>query len=446
MNRTRQITWTILVSVLALSGCVREEEALTDDPSGEPGPNNNPPAALAITPPPDSNNEATGQMTAVDIGQASASGGDGSYTFSNDAPAAGFGLGATAVGWTVSDGAGATASGTQTITVVDTTAPTIQQPADMQVAATGPLTMVDIGAATATDLVDPGPAVSNDMPANGFPEGTTPVTWAAVDSSGNTSTATQMVTVAAASAGPLTLAAPADISSEATAPQSAVMLGVAMASGGEPPVTIVNDAPANGFAVGVANVTWTATDSTMAVATAVQQVEITDTTPPQLVVPSDIVADQGPGLGNTDVSFGTATATDVADPAPVITNDAPANGFPVGSTTIVWTATDAHGNSTSANQTVTVNAYVAELCSALEPDFANIVYPILDSANPLRCNGCHTGGNPLATPNGFAFPNDPPTSDDLEVFRTVSLIDSGNESLVTVKARGGASHAGGDRF
>lgn len=441
---TRQTIWAILAITMAAAGCVREEEALTDDPSEPPG-GNTPPAALAISPPADSSNEATGPTTTVNIGQASAIGGDGNYTFTHDAPA-GFSLGSTSVTWTVTDGAGANASATQAITVVDTTAPTMQAPADMQVTSSGALTMVDIGAATVSDLVDQAPQVSNNMPANGFPEGTTPVMWTAADSSGNTTNAMQMVTVSPPSSGPLTLTAPANILSEATAPQSNVMLGVAMASGGQPPVTIVNDAPANGFSVGVTAVTWTATDSAMTVATAVQQVDITDTTSPQLTVPPDVVADQGPELGNTDVSLGTATAADIADPAPVISNNAPANGFPVGSTAVTWTALDVHGNSSSATQTVTVNAYVAELCSALEPDFQNVVYPILDSASPLRCNGCHTGGSPLTTPNGFAFPNDPPTSEDLEVFRTVSLIDSGNESLVTVKARGGATHTGGDRF
>lgn len=38
-----------------------------------------------------------------------------------------------------------------------------------------------------------------------------------------------------------------------------------------------------------------------------------------------------------------ATATDETDPSPVITSDAPPS-FPVGTTTIIWTATDASGN------------------------------------------------------------------------------------------------------
>ncbi len=390
--------------------------------------------------------EATGATTTVDIGQANATGGDGSYTFSHDAPAAGFVLGDTLVTWTVTDGTGATANDSQMVTLSDTTAPSISRPADIQVESTGTTTMVDIGAATATDMVDPSPTLSNDMPANGFPLGMTPVTWTATDASNNTATAVQMITVTQPTAGPLTITAPADVSVEATAPATTVTLGTAMVTGGVAPLSIVNDAPAGGFPVGTTNVTWTVTDSTMAMQTSVQQVTVNDTTPPGITAPGDVTADQDASLGLTMVSIGNATATDIADPAPSVSNDAPANGYPVGSTTVTWTAVDASGNSATATQTVTVNAYVAEQCSDLLGDFQATVFPIMDSSSPLTCNGCHTGPAPLTTPNGFEFPNNPPDADDLEVFRTVANIDSGGQSLILVKARGGAAHAGGDRF
>ena len=392
------------------------------------------------------NAEATGMMTMVDIGQASATGGDGSYTITHDAPPLGFPLGMTVVTWDVQDGGGATASATQNVTVSDTTAPAISAPADMQVAAMGALTTVDIGSATATDLVDANPTISNDMPANGFPMGVTPVTWTAADDSGNVATAMQMVTVSEPSSGPLSIAAPADTSQEATGPTSTVMLGAAMVTGGTAPMTITNDAPANGFPLGTTMVTWTVTDADMMTATATQRVTIVDTTAPQLAEPADVTANQGPELGNTMVDLGTATATDIADLNPVISNDAPNDGFPVGTTTVTWTVQDSSGNTTTATQNVTVNAYVAEQCSALLSDFQDTIYPIMDTAAPLRCNGCHTGPNPSVTPNGFAFPNVPPTAGDLDIFTTVARIDSGGESLILAKALGGANHTGGDRF
>jgi len=78
---------------------------------------------------------------------------------------------------------------------------------------------------------------------------------------------------------------------------------------------------------------------------------IEDTTPPVLFVPADITAE---ATGTTTViSIGTANATDNVDPTPTITNDSPVS-FPLGSTIVTYTATDASGNSASATQIITI--------------------------------------------------------------------------------------------
>ncbi len=442
-----RVTISVLTVVLALSGCVQEEEALSNNPSDPIGNGGgNPPAALSIAAPSAMNSEATAPMTMVDIGQATAAGGDGTYTFSHDAPATGFALGMTMVTWTVQDGAGASASAPQNVMLSDTTPPTIVGPPDMQVESTGALTTVDIGNATVTDLVDMSPGLANDMPVGGFPMGTTPVMWTATDASANVSTAMQNVTIAPPSSGPLAISAPSSVAQEATAPLSTVMLAAAMVSGGEAPIMISNDAPAGGFPVGPTTVTWTATDAAMTTVTATQQVTIVDTVAPQFTAPTDMSITQGPELGATDVNLGAASVSDIADPNPLIGNDASPGGFPVGATTVVWTAQDASGNTTTDTQTVTVDAYVVEQCSALLPDLQDTIYPIMDRSDPLRCSGCHTGPNPEQTTNGFALTNVPPTAADLALFLAVARIDSGGESLIKVKARGGANHGGGNRF
>ena len=356
-------------------------------------------------------------MTTVALGQATASGGDGNYSYSHDAPAAGFPLGAATVTWTATDGTGAQAMAAQSVTVSDTTAPMLTAPPDIQTSSTGPLTPVNVGTATATDLVDPSPAVSNDMPANGFPVGTTAVVWTATDASGNAMNSTQMVTVSAPTLGPLTLTAPGPITMEATAPATPITLGAAMVTGGTPPMTITNDAPAGGFPVGATTVNWTVVDAVMVSAMGTQLVTVTDTTAPTITAPADITANQDSNLGPTTVTLGTPTFSDLADPNVTVNNNAPANGFPTGATTVVWTAQDASGNTATDNQVVTVNAYVPELCSSMVNEFATVIYPLMDSATPLTCNGCHTGATPLPTANNFAFPNSPPTAADFELFR-----------------------------
>ena len=149
------------------------------------------PPVLSI--PADITAEATGQLTAVDIGTATATDADPNPTVTHDAPES-FPLGTTTVTWTATDSGGRTTTATQTVTVRDTTPPVVTAPAGVTAEATGPLTTLDVGAATATDAVDPNPTVTHDAPGS-FPPGETAVTWTATDSSDNKATATQIVTV-----------------------------------------------------------------------------------------------------------------------------------------------------------------------------------------------------------------------------------------------------------
>ncbi|MDQ6972128.1 MAG: HYR domain-containing protein, partial [Mariprofundaceae bacterium] len=86
-----------------------------------------------------------------------------------------------------------TSTGTQTVTVADTTAPALTVPADVSVEANGVLSTVDIGVATATDIFEP-VTLTNNAPAS-FPVGTTVVTYTSTDANGLTITGTQNVTV-----------------------------------------------------------------------------------------------------------------------------------------------------------------------------------------------------------------------------------------------------------
>ncbi len=76
----------------------------------------------------------------------------------------------------------------------DTTPPVVTAPPDVTANSTGTLTQVNIGTATATDNVEVA-SITNNAPSGGYPLGTTVVTWTATDTSGNTGTDTQSVTV-----------------------------------------------------------------------------------------------------------------------------------------------------------------------------------------------------------------------------------------------------------
>lgn len=96
------------------------------------------------------------------------------------------------------------------------------------------------------------------------------------------------------------------------------------------------------------------------------EVAVVDTTPPLLTPPADVTAECVAPEG-TPVALGMPFTADVCDPAPMVVNDAPAL-FPLGTTVVTWTATDASGNSFQATQTVVVeDTTPPEISLALSP-------------------------------------------------------------------------------
>jgi len=115
---------------------------------------------------------------------------DGALTPTSDA--SGFlPLGTSQVTWTATDSAGLSATASQDVTVVDTTAPALSCPAPVTGTVGQP---VDLGTASTTDVVDANPTVGNDAPA-GYAPGTTSVSWTSTDASGNSAACAQTVTL-----------------------------------------------------------------------------------------------------------------------------------------------------------------------------------------------------------------------------------------------------------
>lgn len=108
----------------------------------------------------------------------------------------------TTVNCTATDRAGLSASGSFTVTVKDTTPPALTVPQPITVEATttggipasGPEIQGWLSTASAVDLVDPNPGVTNNAPAF-CSLGTTSVTFTAIDAQGNSSNATSTITV-----------------------------------------------------------------------------------------------------------------------------------------------------------------------------------------------------------------------------------------------------------
>lgn len=136
--------------------------------------------------------------------------------------------------------------------------------------------------------------------------------------------------------------------------------------------------PGATFPLGVSTIVCIAADPSRNVSVFLFTVRVRDSTPPVLNAPPDIVVDAvdaggAPKTHPTIAALLTGVmATDVVDPAPVVTNDAPAV-FPIGATTVTFTAADASGNATVVPSVVTVRAAAgpatssASLTQALRP-------------------------------------------------------------------------------
>ena len=294
--------------------------------------------------------EATGPLTAVALGSASATDNiDGPVNVSPDSTGP-FTVGARVITWTARDSAGNTATASQTITVGDSTPPAVTAPADISVAATGTLTGVALGTATAADLVD-GVVAAIPDPAGPYTVGAHVITWQASDSAGNMGTAQQVVIVTAPDTTPPVVSAPFDMTVEATGPLTAVTIGSAIAVDNEDGSITATPDTTGPFPPGTTRITWSATDSEGNTATAIQRITVTDSTPPALNIPLDITVGASGFL--TTVDLGEATAFDLVSGkvSAVADNSGP---YTSGRFVVTWSATDNAGNPTTATQIITV--------------------------------------------------------------------------------------------
>lgn len=257
-------------------------------------------------------------------------------------------LGVTTVVATATDCAGNQATDSMDVKVVDTTAPVVTPPADVTAEATGLLTEVTIGTATATDAVGV-VSITSDAAA-AFPVGPTTVTWTAVDAAGNKGTATSTVTVVDTT--PPVVTPPADITVEASAPLTPVTVPSATATDAVGVISITSNAPAS-YPLGTTKITWTAVDAADNKGTATSSVTVVDTTPPVLEGIANQVLEATSAAGA--IANFKVTATDKADPAPVVTCSSTSGSiFPLGTTTVTCSATDKSGNSATDSFTILV--------------------------------------------------------------------------------------------
>jgi uncharacterized protein YfcZ (UPF0381/DUF406 family) len=288
-----------------------------------------------------------------------------------------FPVGTNTVIWTVTDASGNTATCAQIVTVIDNQNPTITCPANITVNANNGqcfATNVSLG----TPVINDNCGVQSVIPrfnsvevisTTQFPVGTTNVvTWTVTDVNGRTATCTQNVTVVDNQNPTITCPAPVTVSANnnqcfttninlgtpVTSDNCGVQTTVARFNG-----SVVTNTKQ--FPVGTTNVvTWTVTDINGRTATCTQNVTVTDNQNPTITCPANITVNANTGVCiATNVNLGNPATGDncpgqTAVPRLGSTIVIGTTPFSAGSNTVIWTVTDASGNTATCAQTVVV--------------------------------------------------------------------------------------------
>ena len=296
--------------------------------------------------------------------------------------------------WTATDACGNFISGDQTISLQDTTSPSITPPADVTLSCTDS-TSPSSNALT-TDTCDANPSVTYiDNQTVGSCAGASTITrsWTSTDACGNNASATQTISIVDTSAP--TVTAPTDITISCTASTDPSQTGIGSATDDCDPAPLVtySDTATLGTCAGSSTITrsWSGTDACGNTSSVVQTITVIDATPPALTTPPTIFIECDDSTA--PLTTGNANATDSCDPSPVVTfTDTITAGSCDHTTTIlrIWTADDACGNRSSGIQII----FIADTTSPSLTTPANVTIECNTSTDPSA-----TGGSASATDN-----------------------------------------------
>jgi hypothetical protein len=324
----------------------------------------------------------------------------GIASFSADhAPGDSFPVGTTPVTYTAVDLAGNTATATFTVTVTENESPTITgTPADITQSTDAGLctTAVTWIEPTAADNC-PDVTLSSDLaPGDTFDLGTTTVTYTATDGSGNTASTTFTVTVTDDES-PTISGTPLDLSFD-TDPGVCTAVTTwpePTAADNCPGVTLTSDSsPGDTLPLGPTTVTYTATDAAGNTATSSFVITVVDNEDPVITgVPADITQSNDTGLCTAVVTWSAPSPIDSCSGIASFSADhAPGDSFPVGTTTVTYTAIDLAGNTATASFVITVTENES-------PTIAGIPADITQSTDTGRCTAAVTWTEPTAADN-----------------------------------------------
>jgi len=376
----------------------------------------------------------TGQATATTAGVC----GTPTVTFSDVTISTGPCTGAVVIErtWTATE-AGLTSSCIQLITLKDDINPVITNcPSDIFLDGSNPIATWNAPSATDNCILQTMNANYNS--GDVFPEGTTVVVYTAVDFCGNVTQCSFNVTVSQTCNVPPSIVCPADYTGCPGGTTNIVHTGQATASTNttlcqDPVITHSDNVVSNGPCNGATKIerTWTATDPETGLSSScVQLVILEDTAPPTIAnCPADIILTDDQSIA----TWTTPTVTDDCGLQTFTSNYSSGDAFPLGTTTVIYTATDNCGNTVTCQFDVTVITNACDTAPA-------IVCPSNFSTCPGSDFTPTTAGQASAT-SGSANCGTPALSfDDVveatyscngaqEIHRKWKAVDAGNSNL-----------------
>jgi hypothetical protein len=272
----------------------------------------------------------------------------------------------TVVTCTASDASGKSSPPASfSVTVQDTTAPILSLPSNQALETSDPAGAAFSYSATATDIVDGGIGVSCNPPSGSvFALGATTVQCSATDAHGKTASGSFTVNVTLTDhVAPTFSGVPGTIQREANGPLGSPVTYAPPTANDNldsgPLLVTCSPAPGATFPLGLTSVSCSATDTHLNTGTATFAVVVVDTTPPVLTPPGDrnVYATTTAGIPRDAPAVSPflngGVATDIVDTSVAIGNNAP-ELFPVGPTTVTFSATDDSGNTARGTSTITV--------------------------------------------------------------------------------------------
>jgi len=278
---------------------------------------------------------------------------------------------------------------------------------------------VTLTAPTATDNCE-GAITGTTTDATSYTEqGTYTVTWIYDDGNGNSSTQTQTVIVDDVTAPVADVATLADATGECevnlTAPTAT--------DNCEGTITGTTTDMTSYTEQGTYMVTWTYDDGNGNTSTQTQTVIVNDVTAPEIICPAIVTVAADPGICSaTEVALGDATATDNCGSV-TVSNDA-LDTYPLGTTSVIWTADDGNGQSVSCTQTVTVIDSQEPIITGCPADFVSCGDNMPTWVEPTAMDNC----SPLASFTSTHVSGEELESGITEVIYT-AIDQSGNFSI-----------------